>query len=81
MSSETLAPALSNGRDLFPQRPSLKVLQSLGRQLGRLGVVDLFEFSGHWLSFFPIAKGERITNQMDDAGLDLRVRINGVLDL
>ena len=45
-------------------------------QLGGLGVVDLFEFSGHWFSVFPISEGERITNQMDDAGLDLTVRIN-----
>jgi hypothetical protein len=44
--------------------------------LGGLGVVDLFEFSGHWFSVFPITEGERITNQMDDAGLDLTVRIN-----
>ena len=47
------APALSDGRELFSQRPLFKVLQSLGRQLGSLGVVDLFEFSSHWLSFFP----------------------------
>ena len=70
------APALSDGRDPFAKGPLLKVLQSLGRQLGGLGVVDLFEFSGHWFSVFPITEGERITNQMDDAGLDLTVRIN-----
>ena len=65
------APALSDGWDPFPKGPLLKVLQSLGRQLGGLSVVDLFEFSGHRFSVFPITEGERITNQVDDAGLDL----------
>jgi hypothetical protein len=43
---------------LFAKGLSLKVLRPLGRQLGGLGVVDLFEFSGHRFSVFPITEGE-----------------------
>ena len=53
------APALGDCRDLLSPRPLLKVLQPLGRQLGCLGGVDLFEFSGYRFSLFPFAERQR----------------------
>ena len=61
------APALNDGRQLFPPGTLGKILKPLGCQLRRLGFIDLLEFPGNRLAQLPVAEAQVIANQVDAA--------------
>jgi hypothetical protein len=67
-------PRRHDGRQLLAPRAGGKRLEPFGRQFGRFGAVDTLEFLGHRLALLPAAKGQRITDQVHDAGLHLGFR-------
>src|SRR5258708_31135058 len=70
------APALGDGRNLFTQSSSLKILQAFGGHFGRLRAVDGLELGSNRLALCPIAERQGSAAQMRNARLNLTIRSN-----